>query len=339
MLPKVTVKVKDKEENVTMKHNTPFTAKEKERALNLLKQTNNDLIFVAHRYHCTVRTLYRWKRRFDGSLSSLENHSSRPHTMHPTAHTEEELNQIRHLIRRNPNAGLNELYGKLRQRFGYRRNPVSLYRVLKRMGFYANKKVRQPYKPKPYDTPARIGVKWQLDVKYVPTECNNSRDPVIRRYFQYTVIDEATRQRFLYAYEEQTAYSTVDFVIRAIRFFGYRPRIIQTDNGQEFTHLSKTERVHPFDRFCEKVGILHQLIKPRTPRHNGKVERSHRNDNERFYRFLRFYSFQDLQVQMAAYLKRSNQIPISTLKSADGKTGWMTPMQKREELMKAEGWI
>lgn len=154
-----------------------------------------------------------------------------------------------------------------------------------------------------------------------------------------TVIDEATRQRFLYAYEEQSGYSTVDFVSRAIRFFGYRPRIIQTDNGTEFTNITDTDRVHIFDRFCQKVGIMHKLIKPRTPRHNGKVERSHRNDNERFYRYLRFYSFDDLQKQMATYLKRSNNIPILVLKSADGKTKWLTPMQKREELMKAEGWI
>lgn len=321
------------------KYNTPYSAKEKERALKLLMHSHKDYIFVAHRYHCTVRTLYRWKKKYDGTVASLENRSCRPHTPHPNAHTEEELEHIRNLIRRNPEAGLNELYGKLRQRYNYQRNPVSLYRVLKRMGFYANKKPRIPYKPKPYDTPIRIGVKWQLDVKYVPMECNNSRDPVIRRYYQYTVIDEATRQRFLYAYEEQSGYSTVDFVSRAIRYFGYRPRIIQTDNGTEFTNIANTDKVHIFDRFCERFGILHKLIKPRTPRHNGKVERSHRNDNERFYRYLRFYSFEDLQKQMAVYLKRSNNIPISVLTSVDGKTKWLTPMQKREELMRAEGWI
>ena len=320
------------------KYSLRFSAKEKERVLNLLYHTG-DILFVARRYHISERTIYRWKRRYDGTVSSLENKSCRPHTPHPAAHTREELEHIRNLIRRNPEAGLNELYGKLRQRFGYSRNPVSLYRVLKRMGFYANKRVRVPYKPKPYDTPCRIGVKWRLDVKYVPCECNNSRDPVVHRYYQYTVIDEATRQRFLYAYEEQSGSSTVDFMIRAIRFFGYRPRIIQTDNGSEFTNVVKTNRVHIFDRFCEKTGIIHQLIRPRTPRHNGKVERSHRNDNERFYRFLRFYSFGDLQRQMAAYLSRSNNIPISTLKSLDGKTRWLTPMQKREELMRAEGWI
>jgi hypothetical protein len=75
------------------------------------------------------------------------------------------------------------------------------------------------------------------------------------------------------------------------------------------------------------------LIKPRTPRHNGKVERSHRNDNERFYRRLKFYDYTDLLSQMKAYLKRSNNIPVSTLKSLDGKIKWLTPKEKRAELL------
>lgn len=75
------------------KNNTPYTAREKEKALKLLQRTK-DMIFVAHRYHCTVRTLYRWKRSYDGTLESLENKSSRPHSVHPRAHTPEEVNLI-----------------------------------------------------------------------------------------------------------------------------------------------------------------------------------------------------------------------------------------------------
>lgn len=85
--------------------------------------------------------------------------------------------------------------------------------------------------------------------------------------------------------------------------------------------------------FCEKYNIEHKLIKPRTPRHNGKVERSHRNDNERFYKWLKFYSYEDLKLQMKAYLERSNNIPISVLRTRDNKTSWLTPMQKRAELL------
>ena len=112
--------------------------------------------------------------------------------------------------------------------------------------------------------------------------------------------------------------------------------MIQTDNGTEFTFLhwkTKDGRIHKFDRLCLHFGIEHKLIRPRTPRHNGKVERSHRNDNERFYRYLHYYSFDDLQTQMSVYLRRSNNIPTSVLRSKDNKRRWLSPNEKEQELL------
>ena len=105
------------------------------------------------------------------------------------------------------------------------------------------------------------------------------------------------------------------------QFFG----LVLTDNGTEFTYLKEFDRVHPFDIFCEEVGINHKLIRPRTPWHNGKVERSHRNDQERFYNFLSFYSISDLREQMYRYMRRSNNIPMAVL-------GWMSPNERRAQL-------
>ena len=62
-----------------------------------------------------------------------------------------------------------------------------------------------------------------------------------------------------------------------------------------------------------KENIFHRKLTPRIPRHNGKVERLHRNDNERFYNYLKFYSLEDLRYQAKLYLKRSNNIPMATL--------------------------
>ena len=36
---------------------------------------------------------------------------------------------------------------------------------------------------------------------------------------------------------------------------------------------------------------------------------------------------------MMSYLKRSNNIPISVLKSVDKKSSWLTPLEKRKELL------
>lgn len=306
----------------TFRHNNPYSAKEKLKALKLLETSTIE--FVAHRYHCSERSIYRWKKMYNGTLESLENKSSRPKTPHPNSHTAEEIKHIKDLIRRNPNIGLNELYGKLRSNYAYTRNPVSLYRFLKKNGMFNEVRKHNNYKPKPYDTPTKIGEKMQLDVKVVPYDCRTKEVPFDKNYYQYTIIDECTRERFIYAYEEQCADSTVDFVKRAIIYFGYIPKIIQTDNGQEFTFIRETNKIHKFDKLCEELGIEHKLIKPRTPRHNGKVERSHRNDNERFYKYLKFYSLEDLQIQMKSYLKRSNNIPTAVLK-------WKTPLESRKE--------
>ena len=225
------------------------------------------------------------------------------------------------------------MYGKLCRDYGYERNPITLYRYLRKNSLKPIKK-RVPYKPKPYDTPLKAGQKWQLDVKYVPLECYTGNE-ACERYYQYTVIDEATRKRYILAYQEINQDSTVDFIIKAIKFFGYKPRMIQTDNGTEFTFLKETKdgRIHKFDWLCSRLGITHKLIRPRTPRHNGKVERSHRNDNERFYKYLHYYSFDDLQAQMKVYLKRSNDIPTSVLRSKENKRRWLSPNEKEAELL------
>jgi len=251
--------------------------------------------------------------------------SHRPHSQHPNAHTETELTWIRNLHRRNPNISVCEMYGKLHQEKAYSRHPGSLYRIFVRLG-YRTKVESTKKKSKHnghYDTPKELGIKWQMDVKYVPTVCYVGTDG--DKFFQYTMIDEASRERFIYAYKEQSSFSTVDFVKRAIMFFGYAPEIIQTDNGGEFTHLSKTKRVHPLEVLCNHLNILHKTIRPKTPWHNGKVERSHRDDQERFYNHLRFYSYEDLQAQMKRYLRRANRIPMSVL-------GWKSPVEKRKEL-------
>lgn len=310
-----------------------YSANEKLHALNLLKRATIE--FVAHRYHCSVRTLYRWKSIYDGTLESLEPKYCAPYTPHPNRHTELEIKHIKNLIKRNPHIGLNELYGKLRLNYSYTRNPISLYRFLRKNGWYKPVKKQKKYIPKPYDTPKHLGIKWQLDVKFVPLNCftQNKNNEYITRFYQYTVIDEATRERFIYPYMDLCADSTIDFIRRAIIYFGYKPKTIQTDNGSEFTYAQGSGKEHPFTNFCKNNGIEHKTIKPRTPRHNGKVERSHRNDNKRFYNFLSFYTFEDLLKQMKAYLHRSNNIPISTLKARNSNKGWLTPIEKRKELL------
>lgn len=289
-----------------------------------LYRSGASVSFVCRRYKISKSSLLRWNKKYDGTKESLRDRSHRPLSPHPNAHTEQELKWIRDLHRRNPHISVCELYGKLRTQKGYSRHPGSLYRVYCRLGYtIKTPSTKKKRKPQPYDTPTQLGVKWQMDVKYVPSACYVGQVP--QKFYQYTMIDEASRERFIFPYMEQSGYSTVDFVKRSIIYFGYKPQIIQTDNGSEFTNITPTQRVHSFDRLCKELNIHHQLIRPRTPRHNGKVERSHRNDQERFYNFMNFYSYNDLLIQTKRYLNRSNRIPMQVL-------GWKSPLEKRLEI-------
>ena len=201
-------------------------------------------------------------------------------------------------------------------------------------GLRPHKEIVEKYVAQPYNTPEMFAIKMQMDVKVVPRECktgefNDEKD------FQYTIIDEATRERFIYPYKEQSTYSTIDFLKRAFIYFGYLPAIVQTDNGTEFTtpKIAKETTVCIVDKFLAKYGIKHRLIKPRTPRHNGKVERSHRTDQECFYNHLQYSTYEELKEKMAEWLNRYNNRPHSSLRNRAGKRVWLTPLQKREELL------
>ena len=74
---------------------------------------------AAIKYKTNRQYIYRWKRRFDGSLESLRYRSRRPHH-HPNQHTPEEIKLITNMRRRNPHDGLIVFWVKLRQR-GYSR--------------------------------------------------------------------------------------------------------------------------------------------------------------------------------------------------------------------------
>ena len=157
---------------------------------------------------------------------------------------------------------------------------------MRREGWTAQGEKKKPYKPKPYEQMQYPGQRVQIDVKVVPRRC--IADPQLKLY-QYTAIDEYSRYRVLGAYEEQSAFSSADFLSKVVKHFarkGVAVECVQTDNGFEFTNRfssSQRDLETLFEATARQLGIRHKLIRPYTPRHNGKVERSHREDQKRFY--------------------------------------------------------
>jgi len=273
---------------------------------------------ASRKYNKAPSYIYFWKSRFNGNIESLACRSRRPHS-HPTQHTGEELALLRRMRRRNPDLGLCELWCRLRQK-GYTRTLTSMYRVLRRLGLQPAPAPKPKYVPKPYEQMLYPGQRVQIDVKHVPSACL-SGDAKGQRFYQYTAIDEYSRQRYVEAFEELSTYSSAAFLRNAVRFFKFPLECVQTDNGIEFTNrFAATKRDLPtlFEATAAGLGIRHKLIRPYTPRHNGKVERSHREDQKRFYSKHTFYSFDDFKRQLKIYLYRTNRIPMRPL-------GWRSP--------------
>ena len=275
---------------------------------------------AAIKYKTNRQYIYRWKNRYNGSIESLRCRSRRPHH-HPNQHTPAEIKLIYNTRRRNPNAGLVILWVKLMQK-GYKRSITGLYRFLRRQGIMAVKVPNPKYVPKPYEKMHYPGQRVQVDVKFVPAIClvNEAKG---QKFYQYTAIDEYSRWRFVEAFEEHSSYSSAQFLEHLIKAFPYPIECVQTDNGQEFTKrfgsYGGSEKLTVFQIRLAEYGIKHKLIRPFTPRHNGKVERSHRKDNERFYATHTFYSFDDFSKQLKLYNRRDyNNFPMRPL-------DWKTP--------------
>ena len=149
-----------------------------------------------------------------------------------------------------------------------------------------------------------------------------------KHLYQWTAIDECTRMRFIYGFEEHTPENSVKFLRMLIKVFPFKIQTIQTDNRTEFTYkyISEMEECS-FDKELRQLGIRHKLIPPRTPWHNGKVERSHRNDQRYFYNWETFRSVDELNAKLKEHLVWSNNKPMRTLKDK-------SPIQILDEKMR-----
>lgn len=192
-------------------------------------------------------------------------------------------------------------------------------KILKKEGLvrkYRMKKIKYKY-IKAERLPGEL---MEIDVKYVPGRVKN------KRYYQYTAIDTASRWRCLKIYEEQSSYHSVCFLKEVMIRFPYKIQAIKTDNGQIFTnyYLGTNKRsdvsiktIHFLDMFCRENNIIHYLIDPGKPAQNGTVERSHREDQQKFYELNKFKSFFDLQKKIRIWNDYYNNLEHCGL---NGKT-------------------
>jgi len=170
-------------------------------------------------------------------------------------------------------------------------------KILKKEGLVRKYRVRK-IKYRYIRAERKPGELLEIDVKHVPGKIAG------KRYFQYTAIDTAGRWRHLEVFDEETSHHAIKFLEIVLSRFPYPITGIKTDNGSIFTnyYLGTNKRsdqtvktIHALDSFCAEHGIVHYLIDPGKPAQNGTVERSHREDQEKFYEQNIFKDFNDLK--------------------------------------------
>ena len=255
---------------------------------------------AAIRYKVSRKTVYKWRKRYDGTLESLKERSRAPHHI-ARKQTEEERAQVMRYAKRY---GGDLLLGHERARAnGYSRS----YGCFKRTASQLLRpgKKRRKRKNKPYQRAEYPGQKIQIDVKFVPSYCVAGGG----KYYQFTAKDECTRWTYREMYDEHSSVSAKDFLEKLVRSAPFPIRMVQTDNGAEFTNallVTKSRHRTLFEEALIEMGIEYHRIQIATPRHNGKVERQHRTDELRFYKRMRMYCLEDGRKQLAAYQRRSN---------------------------------
>ena len=218
--------------------------------------------------------------------------------------------------------GLAEVYVQLIKR-GYTRSYGSMVKQIRKLpkeeiklrkGYTKHEEIRGEYP----------GDKVQVDIKYVPKECLLF-DTIDKKYYQITAIDEFSRKRILEIVDEKSVTNTSKFIRKLEERMKLKINTIQTDNGPEFVNNQiDTNQPTLFEITLSELGMKHRRTRAYSPWQNGKVERSHKIDGERFYSRNEFTSVEDLKKKLKRYNSRYNNISKKVL-------GFKSPNQIVEE--------
>ena len=280
---------------------------------------NKNVCAVCRKYGVSRSMFYYWKKRLDLPSSTnrhmtsranrLISYSRKPKT-NPREYPEETIRLIIKL-RKRTSRGAEYIWFELRTRYSIYVSVTGVYKALKRQGFIKERRCKRK-ENRIYEAPKYLpGEKVQIDLKYVKLEDEIAKKQgrKFRWVYQHTAIDIATGIKFKMIYEERDTQASVDFLSRVRLFYPFPIKVIQTDNGFEFTWRLHPEitKTHPFTLQCQLYGYEHYLIPPAYPRANSHVERTHRIDVEEVYRGRTFTSLTQLHKINLRNLKYFNE--------------------------------
>jgi transposase InsO family protein len=281
-----------------MKTMPTSTAEERYRWIRPIVDGDISVKSMAKACPFSKRTLQYWLSRYrEFGLAGLKNQSRRPRSSpwETPIRIKERIIELRSQDKKCAFKLNNDL-----RKEGITIGLRTIGKIIKAEGLtrkYRTRKLKYKY----IKVPLTPGELVEIDVKYVPRLLDN------RQYYQFTAIDCATRWRYLKIYEDYSNLSSVSFLKELVKVAHFRIRAVKTDNGSYFTNRytgyeKSTDplnpQLHDFDLLCQKMNIIHYLIDPGKPAQNGKVERSHRSDQESFYDQVDFQTLNELQYKL-----------------------------------------
>ena len=263
------------------------------------------------------RSLKRWKKAYEESgIEGLIPKSTQPKTHEKE--TSIEVKEAVIALRKQTGLCALKLHWRLEKQ-GIHIHERTIGKILKKEGLVRKYRIKKT-KYKYLRAQRQPGELLEMDVKYVPGAIQGLK------YYQYTVIDTASRWRHLEVFDEQTTHHSIKMMEIVLQKFPHTIRAIKTDNHSTFTnyYVGCTKRsdmtvktVHALDHWCAQHNIVHYLIDPGKPAQNGTVERSHREDEEKFYQKQTFHSITNLKRKIRQWNKYYNDLEHCGL---DGKT-------------------
>ena len=244
------------------------------------------------------------------------------------------VKRVKKLKKMFPFQGPETISFYLKKDFNMKCPPSTVYGILKRSGLISKvyQKERTKKHLKRYRRPFPGWL--QMDIKYVPYKVEGSQ------FYQFSAIDHHSSWRLIRTYPSRTLVEVISFLNEIERECPFPIVQIQTDNASEFTDKFSSQRglrpteFHLFDEWCKLRGIEHKLIPVGEKEINGKVENSHKWDDEEFYSQREFKDLAHLQAETILYNEYWNtERYTKTL-------GWKTPEQVVEiAFVRAAAWV
>jgi transposase InsO family protein len=296
---------------------TKTIQEERFRWIKPIVEKHMTLIDVSKVCPHSVRSLKRWKKAFEvHGMAGLIPKSTKPKTQpkETPIRIKEEIISLRNETR----LCAKKLHWRLKKR-GLIVPVSTVGKILKDAGLVKKYRVKK-IKYKHIKVQRLPGELVEIDVKHVPGPIKE------RQYHQYTAIDTASRWRHLEIFDEETSCHSIKFLKIVMLKFPYKIQAIKTDNHSTFTnyYLGTNKRsdmtvktVHPLDVFCHQNNITHYLIDKGKPTQNGKVERSHGEDQRKFYEQNIFTNIEELKMKVIEWNDYYNNLEHCSL---DGKT-------------------